>query len=51
MEELSSKEIERVEEILSNELNEDVIKEIDKMTGVLETFTEQVNTANERLER
>lgn len=51
MEELSSKEIERIEEILSNDLNEDAIKEIDKMTDVVEAYTEQVNITNERLER
>lgn len=51
MEELPSKEFERIEEILSNELNEDAIKEIDKMTNMLEVYTAQVNTTNERLER
>ena len=51
MEELSSKEFERIKEILSNEMNEDTIKEIDKMTSVLEAYTEQVNITNERLER
>ena len=51
MEELPSKEFERIKQILSNELNEDAIKEIDKMTKVLEAYTDQVNTTNERLER
>ena len=51
MEELSSKEFERIEEILSNELNEDTIKEIDKMTSLLEAYTEKVNITNVRLEK
>ena len=51
MEELSSKEFERIKEILSNEMSEDTIKEIDKMTSVLEAYTEQVNITNGRLER
>lgn len=51
MEELPSKEFERIEEILSNEPNEDIVKEIDKMTNMLEAYTAQVNTTNERLER
>lgn len=51
MEELSSKEFERIKEILSNEMNEDTIKVIDKMTSVLEAYTEQVNITNGRLER
>lgn len=51
MEELPSKEFERIEEILSGELNENTIKEIDKMISVLEAYTKQVNTTNARLER
>ena len=51
MEELPSKEFERIKEMLSNEINEDTIKEVDKMISVLKAYTEQVNTANVRLER
>jgi len=39
------------ENILSNDLDENAIKEIDKMTELLETYTQLVNTTNERLER
>lgn len=51
MEEVASKEFERLKEILSNEINDDTIKEIDMMASMLEKYTEQVNTTNERLER
>ena len=51
MDELPSKEFERIKEMLSSELNEDAIKEIDKMTNILEAYIAQVNTTNERLER
>ena len=44
-------EFERIKQILSNELNEDTIEEIEKMTKVLEAYTDQVNITNERLER
>lgn len=51
MEELPSEEVERIQKILSNEWNEDSIKEIDEMTRILEVYTEQVNATNVRLER
>ena len=47
----SSKEFEKIENILSNDLDENSIKEIDKMTELLETYTQHVNMTNERLER
>ena len=46
-----SKEFETIENILSNDLDENAIKEVDKMTELLETYTQLVNTTNERLER
>jgi len=46
-----SKEFKKIENILSNDLDEHSIKEIDKMTELLETYTQHVNSANERLER
>jgi len=48
---LSSSFIREFENILSNDLDESAIKEIDKMTELLETYTQLVNTTNERLER
>lgn len=51
MEELTSEDFAKIEELLSNEPSEVTVKEIDMMTSVLEAYTQQVNTTNERLEK